>query len=138
MNVDGATPGESVHYQIRSLSTNRCLQGYTEPEPEPVGQSAQSTQSFKPQPQHGPSAVVLLPCDAANPDQVFVFGKGLHTVSSLVHVASNKSLAIANSTLHSNKCVRGVLLLHTLTTHHALGFGARPAAETTGVGACAT
>jgi hypothetical protein len=65
------------HYQIRSLSTGRCLSNT------------------------GNSAPVLLPCDASRPEQAWAFGKGLHSPSSLYSVQSNQALGVDSSTLFS-------------------------------------
>lgn len=41
------------------------------------------------------------PCDESAPEQVFAFGKGLHSPSSLYNVHTGMALAIGNATLHS-------------------------------------
>ena len=69
-------------YTLKSLSTGRCLSAYNNSPGAPA------------------SAVVLLPCDAADPNQAFSFGQGLHSPSSVYSVATGGALAVSNATLH--------------------------------------
>lgn len=63
----------------------------------------------------GGSSVVLLPCNATDAAQAWVFGQGAHTVSALVHNASGEALSVGNCTLFG--CVNG---------QKRLGYDANP------------
>ena len=52
----------------------------------------------------GLDTVVLLPCNASDPSQAWVYGTGgAQTVSALVHSATGLALAVGNSTLFSSQ-----------------------------------
>ena len=86
-----ASPGSrgnasSAAYTIQHRATGRCLS--TMPSAAPVFANE--------------GRVVLLPCGTGTPElQQWRFGKGVHTVSSVVSVATGLALAVSNATLTS-------------------------------------
>lgn len=67
----------SGHYIITSLSTGRCLSAA------------------------GSGAPVLLPCNVSKPEQVWAFGRGIGSPTSLYSVQSGLALAVDEATLYS-------------------------------------
>ena len=88
---------------FKSASTPACCGSPSRPIP--TQGLCLSRGHLAPTPAPGPSPaptgrVVLLPCNASDPQQAFGFGKGLHSPSSVYHVATDLAIAIANNTLH--------------------------------------
>jgi hypothetical protein len=93
--VGSAEP--SIKYTIKSLSTGRCLTITAPPSPDAAADASG-------QPDGSSNGVVLLPCNASSAQQMFGFGKGLHSPSSIYPVSSpTNALAIGNDTLFSAK-----------------------------------
>ena len=72
----GTINGNMPNYQIRNEATKRCLS------------------------QSNGTTVVLLPCDATS-NQLWIFDKGISTVTSITNVEAKKALAIAPSVLYA-------------------------------------
>ena len=79
------------HYQVKSLSTGRCLTD--------MGTSQDSSGHLASQSSGAP---VLLPCDDSNPEQAWDFGKGINSPSSLYSVKSGNALGVDSATLFSS------------------------------------
>ena len=89
--------------QFKSASTSACCGSPSRPIP--TQGLCLSRGHLAPTPAPAPSPapsgrVVLLPCNASDPQQAFGFGKGLHSPSSVYHVATDLAIAIANNTLN--------------------------------------
>jgi hypothetical protein len=83
----------------------------------------------------GLATVVLLPCDAASPDQAWSFSPNAHTVAALVHSATGLALTVGAATLWSSQGAKADLYN---TSAAAYGNVALGLANFSGPGPCAS
>lgn len=92
----------STRYMVKNKRTGRCLALAPAGTPDRLSQPQESTMAT-PNPSSPNLTVALLPCkleSAEQHGQAWIFGKGLHSPSSMYSATNGAALAVSNETLH--------------------------------------